>query len=53
MPTKIYGGGHRGFRAGRFDDCKLQVIEALDGQLITNRLEFPVQVDQRGGPRAA
>jgi adenine deaminase len=23
---------------------KLQVIEALDGQLITNRLEFPVQV---------
>ena len=33
--------------------CKLQVIEALDGQLITNRLEFPVQVDQRGRARAA
>jgi adenine deaminase len=26
------------------DTEKLQVIEALDGQLITNRLEFPVQI---------
>ncbi|MCI0493358.1 MAG: adenine deaminase [Planctomycetes bacterium] len=29
--------------------CRLQVIEALDGQLITNRLEFPTQVINEAG----
>jgi len=43
VPTLIKAGDIE-VSAPADSTLKLQVIEALDGQLVTNRLEFPVQV---------
>ena len=44
IAAKAMGGLVAVSQGSEEDRLRLQVIEALDGQLITNQLEFPVQV---------